>query len=243
MTNSLAQPATRQPAFPQAAAETVTHGFATPGPITAHLNIPAGHIHVEAADTDTTTVTIRPADPAKARDARLAARTTATYRDATLRITTSAPHRILGPTGALHITIHVPAGSRIQARTASTYLTTAGPLGDITLDGAQATVQIGHAATARLAVTDADITIGRLDGDADIRAVRGDIHITRATRGALTLATQAGDITVTAAPGTSAALDAGTTMGRIHNTLTSTGHPDLTIHATTTTGDITARSR
>ena len=31
-------------------------------------------------------------------------------------------------------------------------------------------------------------------------------------------------------------------MGRITNTLTNAGAPALTIHATTTTGDITARS-
>ncbi|HEY6481318.1 MAG TPA: DUF4097 family beta strand repeat-containing protein [Streptosporangiaceae bacterium] len=237
MTNSLARPARRQPAQ-----ETQMHAFATPGPIAAHLNIPAGHIHVEAGDSDTTTVTIRPADPARARDVKLAARTTATYRDGTLRITTPAAHKVLGSTGALRVTVQVPPGSRVQARAASAQLTTAGPLGDITLDSAQATVTIGHAATARLTVTDADITIGRLNGDAEIRAVRGDIRVTQATRGALTLATQAGDITVGAALGTSATLDAGTTMGRIHNALANAGTPALTIHATTTTGDITARS-
>jgi hypothetical protein len=32
-----------------AAQETTMHAFATPGPITAHLNIPAGHIQVHAA--------------------------------------------------------------------------------------------------------------------------------------------------------------------------------------------------
>ena len=226
--------------LPQPAA--TTHAFATPGPITAHLNIPAGHISVHAVDADTTTVHIAPADPAKARDVKLAAAATATYRDATLRITTPPGHKVLGSSGALHITIHLPARSRVQARAAATHLTTTGPLSDITLHSAQATVSIDHAATAHLAVTDADITVTHLDGDAQIRAVRGDIHITEATRGALTLATQAGAITVGAAPGTSATLDAGTTMGRITNTLTNAGAPALTIHATTTTGDITARS-
>jgi hypothetical protein len=48
---------------------------------------------------------------------------------------------------------------------------------------------------------------------------------------------------VGAAAGTSATLDAGTTLGRIHNALKNTGGPpDLDINATTTVGDITARS-
>jgi hypothetical protein len=38
-------------------------------------------------------------------------------------------------------------------------------------------------------------------------------------------------------------VDAGTTLGRIHNALKNTeGTPGLNIHATTTLGDITARS-
>jgi hypothetical protein len=71
-----------------------------------------------------------PADPAKARDVKLAA--AATYRDATLRITTPAGRKILGPAGALHITLHLPARSRLQARAAAAQLTTTGPLADIT---------------------------------------------------------------------------------------------------------------
>jgi hypothetical protein len=73
-----------------------------------------------------------PADPAKARDVKLAAAATATYRDATLRITTPAGRKILGPAGALHITLHLPARSRLQARAAAAQLTTTGPLADIT---------------------------------------------------------------------------------------------------------------
>ena len=46
-----------------------------------------------------------------------------------------------------------------------------------------------------------------------------------------------------AAAGVSASLDAGTAYGRIHNALKNTeGTADLNIHATTTQGDITARS-
>ena len=63
-----------------------------------------------------------------------------------------------------------------------------------------------------------------------------------AVRGALQLATQSGDITVDAVQGASASLDAGTGYGRISNTLRNDGTADLTIHATTQHGDITARS-
>lgn len=72
---------------------------------------------------------------------------------------------------------------------------------------------------------------------------KGDIRIAEAVRGTVVLRTQAGAISVGAAAGVSASLDAGTTYGRIHNALKNTdGTADLNIHATTAQGDITARS-
>jgi hypothetical protein len=217
--------------------------FATPAPVTAVLTVPAGRIHVTAADQDTTTVEVRPADPAKGRDAKLAAQVTATCSDGVLRVTAPDGHRVLGSSGAVEVTVTLPAGSAVQATTASARFTTTGPLGAVTLDSAQATVQVAEAATARLTLVDGDITVGRLGGDADIRTVKGDINLTEAARGTLALRTEAGSITVTAAAGTSATLDAGTTVGRISNALQNAGGtPALTIRATTTVGDITARS-
>jgi len=217
--------------------------FATPAPVTAILAIPAGHIQVTAADRDDTTVEIRPADPARGRDVKLAAQVTAAYSDGVLRVTAPAGHRVLGSTGAVAVTVALPAGSAVQATAASARFTTTGPLGEVTLDSAQATVNVEEAATARLTVTDGNITAGRLSGDAQIRTVKGNISVTEATRGTLQLRTQTGAITVGAAAGTSAALDAGTTIGRVSNSLKNTGTTDLTIHATTTVGDITATSR
>ena len=216
--------------------------FATPAPVTAILTVPAGSIQITAADRADTTVQIRPADPAKARDVKLAARITAAYSDGVLRVTAPAANRVLGSTGAVEVTVQLPAGSAVQATTASAEFTTTGPLGEVTLDSAQATVSVEQAATARITVVDGDITAGHLGGDAQLRTARGSIRITEATRGTLQLRTQTGAITVAAAAGASAALDAGTTIGRVSNSLKNTGTTDLAIHATTTVGDITASS-
>jgi hypothetical protein len=217
--------------------------FATPAPITAILAVPAGCIQVTAADRADATVEIRPADPAKGRDVKLAERVTAAYSDGVLRVAAPAANRVLGSTGAVEVTVHLPAGSAVQATTASAWFTTTGPLGEVTLDSAQATVRVEQAATARITVVDGDITAGRLGGDAQLRTARGSIQVTEATQGSLVLRTETGAITVGAAAGTSATLDAGTTVGRVSNSLKNTGGtPELAIHATTTVGDITARS-
>jgi hypothetical protein len=219
------------------------HTFTTPAPVTAVLDIPAGRIQVTATDQTISTVQIQPADPSKGRDVKLAGQLTADYSDGTLRVRGRAGHRILGSTGAVEVTLQLPAGSRVQATAASAEFTTTGPLDQVTFDSAQATVAVGQAGTARLTTVDGDITVGRLGGDAELRTVKGDIAVTEASGGTLVLSAQSGAITVGTAAGTSAALDAGTTVGRIRNTLTNTGGtPALTIHATTTVGDITARS-
>ncbi|MFJ6197968.1 DUF4097 family beta strand repeat-containing protein [Micromonospora sp. NPDC092111] len=136
----------------------------------------------------------------------------------------------------------LPAGSRIEARTASAELRGVGRLGDVAFDGAYRRIKIDEAASVRLTATDGDVDVGRLNGPAEISTARGDIRITEAVRGTVVLRTRSGDISVAAAAGVSAALDAGSGHGRISNALRNDGTAELDIRATTVDGDITARS-
>ena len=173
----------------------------------------------------------------------MAEQTTIEYGDGILRIEAPAKNQFLGNSGSIEVTVQLPAGSRIEANAASAEFRTVGRLGDVAFDGPHATVKVDEAATARLSTLAGDITVGRLRGDAEIRTAKGDIKIAEAMRGTVVLRTQAGAISVADAAGVAAALNAGTGRGRIHNSLRNTeGTPGLTIHATTTDGDITARS-
>ncbi|GAB2893451.1 DUF4097 family beta strand repeat-containing protein [Streptomyces mayteni] len=219
--------------------------FDTTAPVSAVLDIPAGHIRLIAADRADTTVEILPANAAKGRDVKLAERTEVSYADGVLRIATPEPtNRILGSSGAVEVTVQLPAGSRVEAKAASAELRGVGRLGDVTFDAAQGAVKLDETANAHLTLLAGDITVGRLDGAAELSTQKGDLQVTEAVRGALTLHTLAGDITVGAARGSSASLDAGTGHGRIRNSLRNTegAAADLTIHATTSYGDVTARS-
>ncbi|WFF02583.1 DUF4097 family beta strand repeat-containing protein [Micromonospora sp. WMMD964] len=218
--------------------------FDTPTPISAVLDIPAGRVQVIAADRSDTTVEVLPTDPAKNRDSRAAEQTTVTYADGVLRVTAATPsNALLGPSGSLQVTVRLPADSRIQATSASAELRSVGRLADITFDGAYRQIKIDEAASVRLTAIDGDVEIGRLNGPAEISTARGDIRITEAVHGTVVLRTQSGDISVTAAAGVSAALDADTGSGRISNSLKNDGTTALDIRATTSYGDITARSR
>ncbi|MFJ1877895.1 DUF4097 family beta strand repeat-containing protein [Streptomyces sp. KS_5] len=215
----------------------------TPAPISAILNTPAERIQIIAADRTDTTVEIRPANPTKNRDTKTAEQTEITYTDGTLHIHTPEPdNQLLGHPGSVEITIQLPAGSHIEAKTAAAELRAVGRLGDITFNGAYRHTKIDEAAGVRLTATDSDIEIGRLTGPAQITTQRGTIRIAEAVTGTLDLRTQTGDITVGAATGISAALDASTGYGRINNTLKNDGTTNLNIRATTSHGDITAHS-
>jgi len=216
--------------------------YDTPTPVSAVLDIPAGRVRFIAADRADTTVEVLPANASKGRDVKAAEQTKVEYGDGGLRIETSAKNQYLGPSGSIEVTVQLPAGSRVEAKAASAELRAVGRLGDVAFEGAYRQIKLDEAASVRLTAIDGDVEVGRLDGPAEISTARGDIRIAEAVRGTVVLCTQSGDISVGAATGVSAALDAGTGYGRISNALKNDGTAELGIHATTSHGDIAARS-
>ncbi|WP_405890003.1 DUF4097 domain-containing protein [Streptomyces sp. NBC_00133] len=219
--------------------------FDTPAPITAVLDIPAGRIQFIAADRADTTVEVLPANASKGRDVKAAEQSTVAYGDGVLRIEApAAKSQYFGPSGSIEVTIQLPAGSRIEAKASCAEFRAVGRLGDVACEGAHGAIKIDEAASVRLTAYAGDVAVGRLTGPAEISTQQGDIHITEAASGTVVLRTQAGDVSVGAAAGVSASLDAGTGYGRIHNALKNTegAAAGLNIHATTDHGDITARS-
>ncbi|MFI0807838.1 DUF4097 family beta strand repeat-containing protein [Streptomyces echinatus] len=219
--------------------------FDSPAPVSAVLDIPAGRIQFIAADRADTTVEIRPANPAKARDVKAAEQIEVAYGDGVLRVAApAAKNRILGNSGSVEVTIQLPAGSRVEAKAGAAEFRGVGRLGDVVFDGGYRSVKLDEAASARLTAHDGDVSVGRLGGPAEISTQRGDIRITEAVRGTVALRTAQGEISVGAARGVSASLDAGTSHGRVRNALRNTDGADagLNIRATTAYGDITASS-
>ncbi|GGU22333.1 DUF4097 family beta strand repeat-containing protein [Lentzea flava] len=197
--------------------------FATPAPITAVLDIPAGLVQFIAADRSDTTVEVRPSNTSKSRDVKAAEQTEVEFADGVLRIRSKAGNQILGPSGSVEVTVQLPTGSGVEAKAAAAEFRGVGRLGDIAFEAAQSDIKIDEAEGLRVSTQAGDVTVGSLSGSAEI-------------------STQKGDITIGVAAGLSASLDAGTSYGRIQNSLKNDGTTDLTIRATTSYGDITARS-
>ena len=218
--------------------------FNTPEPISAVLEIPAGRIQFTAADRADTVVEILPADASKARDVKAAEEAQVAYGDGVLRIEVSPKNEYFGPSGAVAVTVQLPAGSPVEVKAASAELRAVGRLGDVAVKSDHGSIVLEDVASARITTAAGDVSVGRLNGPAEIRTSKGDIRIAEAVRGAVVLRTDAGDVEVGAAAGVSATLDAGTATGRIHNALNNTegAAAPLTIRATTSVGDIVARS-
>ncbi|WP_055600904.1 DUF4097 family beta strand repeat-containing protein [Streptomyces aureus] len=217
--------------------------FATTAAIAAVLDIPAGRIQLIAADREDVTVDVRPLNAAKGADVKAAGQVSVQFADGVLRIVGApAKNKILGDYGSVEVTVQLPAGSRVEAKGAAAQLRGVGRLGDVVFESAQGPVKLDETASAHLTLLAGDITVGRLGGSAEINTQKGDLRIDEAMGGTVVLRTAAGDITVGAARGVSAALDAGTAYGRVHNALANTGTTALTLRATTSYGDITARS-
>ncbi|MEY9849741.1 DUF4097 family beta strand repeat-containing protein [Streptacidiphilus sp. MAP5-3] len=217
--------------------------FATAAPVSALVDVPAGRIQVIAADRSDATVEVRPSNPGKSRDVKAAGQVAVEFTDGVLKIRAAEPkNQYFGPTGSVEVTVQVPTGSHLEATTASTEFRGVGRLGDVVFEGAYRQIKLDEATSLRLTAVDGDVEVGRLRGPAQISTARGAIRIGEATRGAVVLHTHMGDITVGAAPGASACLDAGTGHGRVSNALKNDGAAVLDIRATTGQGDITARS-
>jgi DUF4097 and DUF4098 domain-containing protein YvlB len=219
--------------------------YDTTAAISAVFDIPAGRIQVIAADRADTTVEVLPTDASKSRDVKAAERIEVTYVDGVLRIEAAKQSNpILGSTGSVEVTVQLPAGSTVQGKAASAEFRGVGRLGDVNYEGAAGSIKLDETASAQLTLAAGDITVGRLGGSAQISTQKGELRITEAVNGTVTLRTEQGDITVGAARDASATLDAGTTSGRVHNALRNTegAAAGLKIHATTAHGDITARS-
>ncbi|TDO63947.1 putative adhesin [Kribbella sp. VKM Ac-2571] len=218
--------------------------YNTPEPISAVLDIPAGRIQLVAGDRTDTAVEVLPADASKSRDVKAAEQTTVEYADGVLRIAVVAKNQYFGPSGAVAVTVQLPAGSQAEVKAASADLRATGRFGDVVIESAQGPIDLEDVASARITTSASYVSVGRLNGPAEIRTSKGDIRIAEAVRGTVVLRTDVGEVEIVAAAGVSATLDAGTSTGRINNALKNSegAGAELTIRATTAVGDIIARS-
>jgi hypothetical protein len=105
-----------------------------------------------------------------------AEQTTVEYGDGVLRIEASAENQILGSSGSIEVTVQLPGGSRIEAKAARAEFRAVGRFGDVTFEGSHGSIKLDEAASVRLTTLAGDVSVGRLNGPAEISIGKGDIR-------------------------------------------------------------------
>jgi DUF4097 and DUF4098 domain-containing protein YvlB len=191
--------------------------FNTPEPITAVVEVVAGTVCLAATDRDDTVVEVRPRDPNKASDVRIAEQARVDFNNGTLKVTVGRRFIQLGRGGAVIVDIGLPSGSRLEASSASADVRADGTLagcklasasGDMVMDAVTGSVKADSASgdigvanlrgSASISTASGDARIGELDGDLLFQAASGSLAV-GALRGNAKSRTASGSVSIAAA--------------------------------------------
>ena len=191
--------------------------FDTQGPIVADVDIAAGSVHLIAGDRAETVVTVNPADPGSKMDVEAAEKARVDFADSRLSVVVPKPGGILAYVsfrdwGLVDVTIELPAGSSVDAKTGAGALRADGQFGEVTFGTGAGDIQVDHAQARRLksgagrlrlgssrgdteVITAGDMEIGRIDGPAHVKNLNGHTRIGEVT-GPIRVKSANGDILV-----------------------------------------------
>lgn len=198
--------------------------FNATGPIEAEISLPAGNVNLAAAQTQTVTVSLLPEKGSGGRAEKLIADTEVSFEGGTLTVKVPKRAQLRGD-ASLDLTVELPGGSSVAARTASADVTCTGELG--ALEGYTASGDVtadriaGHAS---LATASGDVRLTDAAGDVSVDTASGDATIQR-VGGDLTAKTASGDLRIAQAGGSA---EIRTASGDVRIDSIAAGHADVT---------------
>lgn len=152
--------------------------FDTPEPISVTFEISVGDVQITAEDRADTVVEVRPTDETDASDVKAAEQTSVEYADGVL-VVKGPKNPVIDfsrKTRSVDVSIALPVGSHVRGRAALGDLHCSGRLGECAYKTSTANVRLEHTGPLRLD-TAGHITVGRVDGDADVSTSVGRIRI------------------------------------------------------------------
>lgn len=217
--------------------------FSTPAPISAAIDIIFGTITVRAGERTDTVVEVRPADPSWDLDVKAAEQVLVEFADGKLQVRHPKLRSIFSKRyGAVEVLVALPAGSDLQGYTAKGDHVVEGRVGACELKTANGDIHVA-AATGNLRAKSAtgNVTVDAASAEVHVRTANGNIRVGTLGTGPIDLYTATGEVEVTVPAGTTAALDARTSVGRVFNHLDNTETPACTVavRARTHGGNIT----
>ncbi|MEU0831759.1 DUF4097 family beta strand repeat-containing protein [Streptomyces sp. NPDC005969] len=174
--------------------------FDTPQPISVTANVAAGSIQFSASDRLDTVVEVRPRDPKKDKDVRVAEQTEVTYASGVLTVRTPKGRYLVGPTGSVDVTVELPTGSRVDTTGSWTQVLGEGRLGEVRVKTSSGDVRLDATGPLQLTASHGSITVDRVEGLAEITTSSGSLRV-GVVDGSAVLKNSHGSTTVGAAIG------------------------------------------
>ncbi|NEC33399.1 DUF4097 family beta strand repeat-containing protein [Streptomyces rubrogriseus] len=182
--------------------------FDTPRPIAVNAHVGAGSIRFTASDRSDTVVEVRPGDPGRDKDVRAAEQTEISYASGVLTISTKE-RRFIGPTGAVEVTVELPAGSRVDTVGSWTQVLGEGRLGEVRVKTPGGDVRLDTTGPLELNASHGSVTVDRVEGSAEITTSSGSVRVgvidgpavLRNSHGSTTVGAALGDLRVKNANG------------------------------------------
>jgi DUF4097 and DUF4098 domain-containing protein YvlB len=195
----------------------MTWSFDTQGPIVADVDIAAGSVHLIAGDRTETVVTVNPVDPSSKIDVAAAEKARVEISGRRLSVVVPKPGGIMSyisfrDWGLVDVTIELPTGSSVDAKTGAGNLRADGEFGEVNAKSGAGDIQVDQALARRLVsgagrlrlgssrgdtevITAGDMDIGLIDGTAQVKNLNGRTRIREVT-GPIRVKSANGDIVV-----------------------------------------------
>lgn len=162
--------------------------FPTPTPVRARIELELGDIRVVADAEGESVVDVTPTDPSSEKDRRTAEQTRVTCTDGRLDVVGPKHSALIGPTrksGSVLVTVRVPAGSALEAKTSLGVITADGPFAEVGAKTGAGDVTVQEAGVVDLKSGLGALSAGQVDGDARCTAGSGTVRISRVGGNAL----------------------------------------------------------
>jgi hypothetical protein len=164
--------------------------FSTPGPVRLDLELPAGGIEIETAETDETHVELEALSQKAGveemvADARIELTRRGDFHQVSVEVRTrhgvwisfsSGPDIRLG-TPDLRLRISCPNGAELDVRTKSADLRARGEYGKADIKTASGDVNIDQAGDTYVKSASGDVHVDTVDGLLDVKTASGDLHV------------------------------------------------------------------
>lgn len=153
----------------------------TPEPISLTLEIGVGDVRITAEDRTDTVVEVRPTDETDNSDVKAAEQASVEYADGVLVIKTPKPRALAldfsRKSRSVDVSIALPTGSHVRGEASMGGLRCSGRLGECTFKTSTGHIQLDDIGPLNLKTSAGHITVGRVDGHAEVTTGTGRIRI------------------------------------------------------------------